>query len=87
MKEPLTDGRSAAAAAPAIASLANLYTYREHLDELKQRLADDGFLALLLIDVSDINQVERDHGSLIYDRLLDMVREVVSELQGKQLRS
>jgi EAL domain-containing protein (putative c-di-GMP-specific phosphodiesterase class I) len=85
-KEPLTDGRSAVAG-PAIDSLHNLYTYREHLDELKQRLSADGFLALLLIDVSDINQVERDHGSLIYDRLLDMVREVVSELQGKQLRS
>ena len=87
LKEPLTEGRSAVAAGTAIDSLHNLYTYREHLDELKQRLSADGFLALLLIDVSDINQVERDHGSLIYDRLLDMVREVVSELQGKQLRS
>jgi EAL domain-containing protein (putative c-di-GMP-specific phosphodiesterase class I) len=87
LKEPLTDGKSAVAAGPAIDSLHNLYTYREHLDELKGRLSADGFLALLLIDVSDINQVERDHGSLIYDRLLDMVREVVSELQGKQLRS
>ncbi len=44
LKEPLIDGRSAVAAAPAIASLANLYTYREHLDELKQRLSEDGFL-------------------------------------------
>jgi EAL domain-containing protein (putative c-di-GMP-specific phosphodiesterase class I)/GGDEF domain-containing protein len=87
LKQPLTDGRSAVSAGPAIDSLHNLYTYREHLDELKQRLSADGFLALLLIDVSDINQVERDHGSTIYDRLLDMVREVVSELQGKQLRS
>ncbi len=87
LKEPLTDGRSAVATGSTIDSLHNLYTYREHLDELKQRLAADGFLALLLIDVSDINQVERDHGSLIYDRLLDMVREVVSELQGKQLRT
>ncbi len=87
LKEPLIDGRSAVASGPAIDSLHNLYTYREHLDELKGRLSADGFLGLLLIDVSDINQVERDHGSLIYDRLLDMVREVVSELQGKQLRS
>jgi len=87
LKEPIIDGRSAAASGTAIDSLHNLFTYREHLDELKQRLSADGFLALLLIDVSDINQVERDHGSLIYDRLLDMVREVVSELQGKQLRS
>ncbi len=87
LKEPIIDGRSAAASGTAIDSLHNLFTYREHLDELKQRLSADGFLALLLIDVSEINQVERDHGSLIYDRLLDMVREVVSELQGKQLRS
>ena len=87
LKEPLNDGRSAVATGAAVDSLHNLYTYREHLDELKQRLAADGFLALLLIDVSDINQVERDHGSLIYDRLLDMVREVVSELQGKLLRT
>jgi EAL domain-containing protein (putative c-di-GMP-specific phosphodiesterase class I) len=85
LKEPLTDGRGAAGAA--IDSLHNLHTYRDHLDELKQRLSSDGFLALLLIDVSDINQVEREHGSLIYDRLLEMVREVVSELQGKQLRT
>jgi len=87
LKEPLTDARSEVAAGPALESIHNLYTYREHLDELKQRLSADGFLALLLIDVSDINQVERDHGSLIYDRLLEMVREVVSELQGKQLRT
>jgi EAL domain-containing protein (putative c-di-GMP-specific phosphodiesterase class I) len=75
------------AAGTAIDALHPLYTYREHLDDLTGRLAEDGFLALLLIDVSDINQVERDHGSLIYDRLLDMVRDVVSELQGKQLRT
>jgi EAL domain-containing protein (putative c-di-GMP-specific phosphodiesterase class I)/GGDEF domain-containing protein len=69
------------------ASLDNLSTYREHLGELKQRLADNRFLALLLIDVSEINQVERDYGSRIYDRLMDMVREVVGELKGRQLRT
>ena len=63
-----------------------LSTYREHLGELKQRLAADRFLALLLIDVSDINQAERDYGSLIYDSLMSMVRDVVSELKGRQLR-
>lgn len=64
-----------------------LSTYREHLGELKQRLAADRFLALLLIDVSDINQVERDYGSLIYDSLMSMVRDVVSELKGSSARA
>ncbi len=62
-------------------------TYREHLDELKKRLAQSGFLALLLIDVSEINKVERDYGSEVYDDLMKLVREVVFELKGKQLRT
>src|SRR3990172_5880454 len=62
-------------------------TYREHLGELKTRLADSGFLALLLIDVSEINKVERDYGSDVYDDLMRLVREVVFELKGKQLRT
>jgi EAL domain-containing protein (putative c-di-GMP-specific phosphodiesterase class I) len=64
-----------------------LPTYREHLEELKNRLAESGFLALLLIDVSDINKIERDYGSDVYDDLMKLVREVVFELKGKQLRT
>jgi GGDEF domain-containing protein len=64
-----------------------LPTYREHLEELKTRLAESGFLALLLIDVSDINKIERDYGSDVYDDLMKLVREVVFELKGKQLRT
>ena len=62
-------------------------TYREYLDELKKRLAESGFLALLLIDVSEINKVERDYGSDVYDDLMKLVREVVFELKCKQLRT
>jgi EAL domain-containing protein (putative c-di-GMP-specific phosphodiesterase class I) len=75
-----------------------LPTYREHLEELKRRLAESGFLALLLIDVSDINRIERDYGSSVYEDLMKLVREVVFELKasdadpgssrkGKQLRA
>ena len=49
-------------------------TYREHHDELKRRLAHDGFLGLLLIDVSEINEVERAYGSSKYEDLMEMVR-------------
>jgi EAL domain-containing protein (putative c-di-GMP-specific phosphodiesterase class I) len=61
-------------------------TYREFLDELKKRLAEAKFLALLLIDVSQINVIEKEHGSRVYEDLMQAVREVVSELKGKQLR-
>lgn len=61
-------------------------TYREHHEELKKRLADDGFLALLLIDVSEINEVERAYGSSKYEDLMNMVRKVVAEFKGDQLR-
>lgn len=61
-------------------------TYREHHDELKKRLANDGFLGLLLIDVSEINEVERAYGSSKYEDLMEMVRKVVAEFKGDQLR-
>lgn len=61
-------------------------TYREHHEELKKRLTADGFLALLLIDVSEINEVERAYGSTKYEDLMNMVRKVVAEFKGDQLR-
>jgi len=64
----------------------HLDTYREHHDELKRRLADDGFLGLLLIDVSEINEVERAYGSSKYEDLMEMVSKVVAEFKGDQLR-
>ena len=50
-------------------------------------MTESGFLALLLIDVSEINKVERDYGSDVYDDLMKLVRDVVFELKGKQLRT
>ena len=64
-----------------------LPTYREYLDTLKKRLNDSGFLALLLVDVSDINRYEQEFGSRVYDRLMRVVRELVIELKGRQLRA
>ena len=62
-------------------------TFRDHHDELRRRLSQDGFLALLLIDVSEINEVERAYGSSKYEDLMDMIRKVVAEFKGDQLRS
>ena len=70
-----------------VAEAHEIPTYREFFDELKKRLADSGFLALLLIDVSQINVIEKEHGSRVYEDLMQVVREVVAELKGKQLRA
>ena len=75
--------------APAPTAVENAHhpdTYREHHEELKRRLANDGFLGLLLIDVSEINEVERAYGSSKYEDLMEMVRKVVAEFKGDQLR-
>ncbi|MFQ5788921.1 MAG: EAL domain-containing protein [Acidobacteriota bacterium] len=72
--------------AEALAPPKALPTYRELLGDLTRRVSESGFLALLLIDVSDINKVEREYGSRVYDRLMRVVRELVSDLKGKQLR-
>ena len=75
--------------APAPAAVDHGYhpdTYREHHEELKRRLENDGFLGLLLIDVSEINEVERAYGSSKYEDLMEMVRKVVAEFKGDQLR-
>jgi len=61
-------------------------SYRDHLPELKRRLSDNGYLAVLSIDVSDISEVEHVHGSGTYEDLMDMVRQVVAEFEGDQLR-
>ena len=61
------------ATVPASVAVDNGYhpdTYREHHEELKKRLANDGFLGLLLIDVSEINEVERAYGSSKYEDLM-----------------
>ncbi len=63
-------------------------TYREFLDILKNQLATKGFLSLLVLDVSDIAQIEKDYGSVVYEskvyeRLIEAVREVVAKLQSR----
>ncbi len=87
MKEtPVAAERVEAPAPTVIENAHHLDTYREHHDELKRRLADDGFLGLLLIDVSEINEVERAYGSSKYEDLMEMVSKVVAEFKGDQLR-
>jgi EAL domain-containing protein (putative c-di-GMP-specific phosphodiesterase class I)/GGDEF domain-containing protein len=62
-------------------------TYHERLSPLNGQLRELGHLALLLIDVSELAQVEHDYGSRAFESVLSLVSQLVSELRGSDVRS
>ena len=58
--------------------------YRERLDELREILIRHGSLGLLLIDASELAQVEHDYGSKAFENVLSLVTAMVVELQGNK---
>jgi EAL domain-containing protein (putative c-di-GMP-specific phosphodiesterase class I) len=62
-------------------------TYHERLGQLIGQLRDQGHLGLILIDASELAQVEHDYGSKAYHQVLSMVSGLVGELQGKEVRA
>jgi EAL domain-containing protein (putative c-di-GMP-specific phosphodiesterase class I) len=61
--------------------------YRERIQELRQVLVQHGNLGLLLIDGSELAQVERDYGSRAFEKVLSMATELVLELRGIEIRT
>ena len=61
--------------------------YRERLSELTEMLRQHGSLALLLVDASELAQVEHDYGSKAFEKVLSMATELVIELKGIEVRS
>jgi EAL domain-containing protein (putative c-di-GMP-specific phosphodiesterase class I) len=61
--------------------------YRERLPELREALVQQGSLGLLLIDASDLTQVEHDYGSKAFEKVLSTATELVIELRGAEIRS
>ena len=61
--------------------------YRERLDELTLMLSQQGSLALLLVDASELAQVEHDYGSKAFEKVLSVATELVVELQGIEVRT
>jgi EAL domain-containing protein (putative c-di-GMP-specific phosphodiesterase class I) len=62
-------------------------TYHERLDQLTEHLREHGHLGLLLIDASELAQVEHDYGSRAFEQVLSLVSGLVSELQGAEVRT
>jgi EAL domain-containing protein (putative c-di-GMP-specific phosphodiesterase class I) len=62
-------------------------TYHERLDQLTEQLRQHGHLGLVLIDASELAQVEHDYGSKAFEQVLSVVSGLVRELQGAEVRS
>jgi EAL domain-containing protein (putative c-di-GMP-specific phosphodiesterase class I)/GGDEF domain-containing protein len=61
--------------------------YRERLIELKDVLARQGSVGLLLIDISELAQVEHHYGTSAFQKVLAMARDLLLELRGNDVRS
>jgi EAL domain-containing protein (putative c-di-GMP-specific phosphodiesterase class I) len=61
--------------------------YRECIPELRTILSQQGSLGLLLIDVSELAQVESHYGSGAFRNVLGMARDLLMELRGNDVRS
>jgi EAL domain-containing protein (putative c-di-GMP-specific phosphodiesterase class I) len=62
-------------------------TYHERLDSLTDQLRTEGHLALVLVDASDLAQVEHDYGSRAFEQVLSTVSGLVGELHGSEVRA
>jgi len=62
-------------------------TYHERLAPLTDQLRQHGHLALVLIDASELAQVEHDYGSRAFEQVLTTVSRFVDELHGTEIRS
>jgi EAL domain-containing protein (putative c-di-GMP-specific phosphodiesterase class I) len=68
-------------------SRGDLAPYRERVSELRSVLLQQGSLGLLLIDVQPLAQIEHQYGSSAFERVMEMARDLVMELQGQEVRT
>jgi len=61
-------------------------TYHERLSQLTEQLCELGHLGLVLVDASELAQVEHDYGSRAFEQVLSIVSGLVRELQGAEVR-
>jgi EAL domain-containing protein (putative c-di-GMP-specific phosphodiesterase class I) len=61
--------------------------YRDRLDELLVILDQHGSLGLLLIDLSQLSQVEHDYGSKAFEKVLAAASDLIVDLRGAEVRS
>jgi EAL domain-containing protein (putative c-di-GMP-specific phosphodiesterase class I) len=60
--------------------------YRERVDELQHILSGHGSLGLLLIDISELTQVEHHYGSGAFANVRAMAKDLLMEMRGTDVR-
>ena len=76
----------AAAAFSSASSTEEPIPYRDRVNDIRDVLVEQGSLGLLLIDISELAQVERHYGSGAFENVLRMARDLVLELRGSEVR-
>jgi EAL domain-containing protein (putative c-di-GMP-specific phosphodiesterase class I) len=61
-------------------------TYRERLDGLTEQLNTHGHLGLVLVDASNLAQVEQEYGSKTFEEVLSRISDMVTGLRGSEVR-
>jgi EAL domain-containing protein (putative c-di-GMP-specific phosphodiesterase class I) len=64
----------------------DLVPYRDRVEDLRQVLVEQGSLGLLLIDTSPLAQIEHQYGTSAFEKVMDMARDLVTELRGQEVR-
>ena len=77
----------AAAAVSSVSSTEEPIPYRDRVNDIRDVLVEQGSLGLLLIDISELAQVERHYGSGAFENVLRMARDLVLELRGSEVRN
>jgi EAL domain-containing protein (putative c-di-GMP-specific phosphodiesterase class I) len=62
-------------------------TYHDRLEALSVQLREAGHLSLVLVDASELAQVEHDYGSRAFEEVLTTVSRLVDELHGSEIRA
>ncbi len=61
--------------------------YHDCLDRLTAQLREDGHLALVLVEASELARVEHDYGTRAFAQVLAGISQMVGELQGEEYRN
>jgi EAL domain-containing protein (putative c-di-GMP-specific phosphodiesterase class I) len=62
-------------------------TYHDRLGPLSDQLREQGHLALVLVDASELDRVEQNYGSRVFEQVLSSFSTLVAELHGAEVRN
>jgi len=83
---PQIDEDHAVGLFPGLPEDTDIATYREKFDDIRQMLVEHQSLALLYIDASGLSTIEQEYGSQVYEDVLRLLTNLITEMRGQQTR-